>query len=321
MNENKNDELDPLGGQAVIEGVMMRSKTSYAVACRRKNGTIVYKKSKIPKWIGGMLRKIPIIRGAVMLIHSLQVGYDALTFSSNVVMVDEGEVEIKKSSFTVMLVFAIALGLLLFVGLPYLFTSLIQRFTGLVKEQLVFNIIDGIFRILLVLGYIWFISLSKEIRRVFEYHGAEHKTIANYEAKGKLDKYEIKKMSRFHPRCGTSFIIIILLLLIIVHTVVFSLTGPISVGKNIAIRILLIPLIAGFAYEIIKLSYRFPNSWIVRLLTYPGLFTQIITTREPDKSQIEVAVASLNILLDDSVNERDDLKDEIKKQSDGKRLW
>jgi len=311
MSNNKADKLDPLGGQAVLEGVMMRSKTSYAIACRRKDGTIAYKKAPLPKWISGVIRKLPIIRGAVMLIHSLEVGYDALTFSSNVMIRDEGEKEMKKSSSTIMLVIAIALGLLLFVGIPYLFTFLIQRFTSLVKGQFTFNIIDGIFRILIVLGYIWLISLSKEIRRIFEYHGAEHKTIANYEAKGRSDVKEIESKSRFHPRCGTSFIIIVLLLLIIVHTIVFSLTGPIDIRWNISIRILLIPIIAGIAYEIIKLSNRFPNSFMVKIFTYPGIFTQLITTKEPDKSQIEVAVASLDMLLDENVIERDDLKDDI----------
>jgi len=311
MSNNKADKLDPLGGQAVLEGVMMRSKTSYAIACRRKDGTIAYKKAPLPKWISGVIRKLPIIRGAVMLIHSLEVGYDALTFSSNVMIRDEGEKEMKKSSSTIMLVIAIALGLLLFVGIPYLFTFLIQRFTSLVKGQFTFNIIDGIFRILIVLGYIWLISLSKEIRRIFEYHGAEHKTIANYEAKGRSDVKEIESKSRFHPRCGTSFIIIVLLLLIIIHTIVFSLTGPINIRWNISIRILLIPIIAGIAYEIIKLSNRFPNSFMVKIFTYPGIFTQLITTKEPDKSQIEVAVASLDMLLDENVIERDDLKDDI----------
>jgi uncharacterized protein YqhQ len=314
MTDEKDSKLDPLGGQAVLEGVMMRSKTAYAVACRRKDGTIAYKKAPIPKWASGAIRKLPIIRGAVMLIHSLQVGYDALTFSSNVVMIDEGEKEMKKSSFGFMMVIAIVLGFLLFVGLPYLFTSIIQHYTGLAKGQFAFNIIDGLFRILIVLCYIWLISLSKGVRRIFEYHGAEHKTIADYEAKGKLNVNEIEGKSRFHPRCGTSFIIVILLLLIIVHTIVFSLIGPLRTYWNILIRILLIPVIAGIAYEIIKLSYRFPNSLIVKILTYPGVFTQIITTREPDSSQIEVAVASLNILLDDSVTKRNDLEDEIKEE-------
>ncbi|RLC41023.1 MAG: DUF1385 domain-containing protein [Candidatus Coatesbacteria bacterium] len=305
--DKREKQLDPLGGQAVIEGVMMRSKTSYAVVVRRKDGSIAYKKAPLPEWVRGGLMKIPIVRGTVALFHSLKVGLDALTFSSNVAMRDEGEKELKGSSYGFVIVVSIIFGLAFFVGLPYLFTYLIQRFTGFAKGQFTFNVIDGIFRIAMVLGYIWVISLSKEIRRVFEYHGAEHKTIAAYESGGDIDIESTIGKSRFHPRCGTSFLIVILLLLIIVHTVVFSLTGPISIALNILIRVLLIPVIAGLAYEIIKLASRYPDNILVKVLTYPGLFTQLITTREPDRGQLEVAGESIKILLNENIKERDDL--------------
>jgi uncharacterized protein YqhQ len=195
---------------------------------------------------------------------------------------------------------ALIIAVAFFVGLPYLLSYLLGRWLTAVSEsQLLFNIVDGILRIVLVVGYIWVISLSKEIRRVFAYHGAEHKTIAGgEEGVGQASLEKARKARRFHRRCGTSFIIIVLLVIILMHTIIFSIFPGLNRLQNIVIRILLIPLIAGITYEIIRLSARFPNNWLLRGFTAPGLWMQRVTTREPDEGMLEVALASMSLCLD-----------------------
>lgn len=292
------DKLYPLGGQAVIEGVMMRGKDHYAIACRRKSGEIETVKKKVKDWYKKFPFNLVFIRGISALISTLSIGLDALLFSSNLSLRDEGEEEISRTSmvFTMTITFILAIGL--FVGLPYLLTYLMKYLSKtIIENRLIFNLIDGIFRILMVVGYMWLISLKSDVRRLFKYHGAEHKTIATYEKKKDLKVENVKTESRFHPRCGTSFIIIVLVVLIIVHSVVFSLLPEVNRLYNILIRIGLIPIIAGISYELIRLAGRFRDNIFLRVMIAPGLWIQHITTNEPDEEHLEVAIESVKEVL------------------------
>jgi len=295
----KEDRLDPLGGQAVIEGVMMRSKDHYAVACRRKDGTITTLKKVIPDWYKKFPFNIAFFRGISSLISTLSVGLDALLFSSNLALKDEGEKEISKKSmsFTMTITFILAIGI--FVVIPYFLTYFLKSISEtIVENQFLFNLIDGLFRIIIVVGYMILISLKKDVQRLFQYHGAEHKTIALYEKGVELTVEKVKGESRFHPRCGTSFIILVLFVLIIVHSIIFSLLPDLPRIYNILIRIGLIPIVAGIAYELIKLTVRFRDNALLKLLIGPGILIQHITTREPDEEQIEVAIESVKTVLE-----------------------
>jgi len=298
--EQEPAKIDPVGGQAVMEGVLMRSKDYYCVVVRKKDGSIVVKKEPVESATKRAPWKWLFVRGIVVLYESLKLGIDALTFSANITLEGEGEKKLTKRSMALTMIPALIIAVAFFVGLPYLLSYLLGRWLTAVSEsQLLFNIVDGILRIVLVVGYIWVISLSKEIRRVFAYHGAEHKTIAGgEEGAGQASLERSEKASRFHRRCGTSFIIIVLLVIILMHTIIFSIFPGLNRLQNIVIRILLIPFIAGITYEIIRLSARFPNNWLLRGFTAPGLWMQRVTTREPDEGMLEVALVSMSLCLD-----------------------
>jgi uncharacterized protein YqhQ len=294
------DKLHSLGGQAVIEGIMMRGKDNYAIACRRKDGTITTTKKEISNLYNKFPFNLIFVRGIFALISAMKIGLDALVFSSNLSLEDEGEKQITKKGMATTMIITFTIAIALFVGVPYLLTTLMKYIsTEIVENQLLFNLIDGLFRIIIILGYMFIISLSPDIKRVFEYHGAEHKTIALYEKGEELTIEGVKKESRFHPRCGTSFVIIVILVLVIVHSIIFTFLPDINRFYNILIRIALIPIVAGISYEIIKLAGKFRNSIITKILVGPGLLTQYITTREPDDYQIEVAIESVKCIVDD----------------------
>lgn len=283
-----------VGGQAVLEGVMMRAPERVAVAVRRNDGAIIVKNQKYHsvakrfKFLGW-----PILRGAVVLIESIVLGVRALSFSSEVAMHEETEEKKKESKWSGVLMgltvfIAFAIGLLLFFYVPLLLTDLVGAKTGFT-----FNLIDGFFRLVIFLGYLFLIAQFKDIRRVFEYHGAEHKSVFTFENQEELTTSKAKPYSTHHPRCGTSFLFIV----IMVSILVFMFLGkPDSISDRL-IRLAFVPLIGGLSYELIRLSDKAQKTKIFRLFILPGLWLQKITTKEPDESQLEVALVALKTAL------------------------
>jgi uncharacterized protein YqhQ len=271
-----------IGGQAVIEGVMMRNKEKFAVAVRAKDGKVKVKKEKssnFPKFF-----KKPFVRGVVGLGYTLYDGVKALIWSSNQQLETEEKLTKKEVVWTIIVSMLFAVGI--FVVLPFFAANFIQ------SEGIWFDVLDGAIRVALFLGYLALISLSKDVKTLFQYHGAEHKTIACYEAKKTLNVKNAKKYSRFHPRCGTSFLFIVLILSIVLFTLI---RGP--MWMKFVGRIVLLPFIAGIGYELIKLSGKFSKNPIVKVLVTPGLWLQRITTREPSDKQLEVGIESLKAVL------------------------
>ena len=264
-----------IGGQAVMEGVMLKSEKKTATAVRiLKTGKIkvkVNKNKKIPK-----LFKLPFVRGIYTLIDSLIIGMSSLMWSSNQNL--EKEEKIKKGEMTLTLIISLLLGVGLFLGLPFLATKF------LVGKGVLFSLVEGLFRVSLFLGYLMVISFSKDVQRLFQYHGAEHKVVNCFEMGKKVTVQNAKKCSTQHARCGTSFIFIVLIISIIVFSFV-------TVGWwRIAWKLVLIPVIAGFSYEILKLENKFKGRFWISFLIWPGMTLQRITTKEPDIGQIEVAM-------------------------------
>ena len=284
-----------VGGQAVIEGVMMRNGSVLATAVRKSNGEIVYKKTffsdKRTKFT-----KIPFIRGAVVLFDSLVMGIKELTFSANQSEENEEE-QLSNSEAVFTTVISLALGIGLFMVLPSVISSFIFK-----TNRIHANLLEALLRLTFFLIYIWGISFSKDVKRVFQYHGAEHKTIFTYENGEELTADNAKKYTTLHPRCGTSFLLIVMLTAIIVFSLMdFILPVPKTllgrIGLKIVLRIGLMPLIAGISYELQRYSSNHLDKWWVKLLASPGLALQKITTKEPDKSQLEVAVVAMKAAL------------------------
>jgi len=264
-----------VGGQAVMEGVMFKSEKRTATAVRiLKTNEIkvkVKKNKKVSKFF-----KLPFLRGTYSLIDSLITGMGALMWSSNQNL--EKEEKIKKGEMTITLIISLLFGLVLFLGLPFLATKFI------VGKGILFSLIEGLFRVGLFLGYLLVISFSKDVKRLFQYHGAEHKVVNCYEMGKKVTLENVKKFSTQHVRCGTSFIFIVLIISIIVFSFV-------TVGWwRIAWKLVLFPVIAGVSYEILKLENRFKGRFWISFLIWPGMTLQRITTKEPDNKQIEVAM-------------------------------
>ncbi len=278
------------GGQALIEGVMMRAPLEIAIAVRQPDGRITVERRSIHPWSTYPVLKLPIVRGFVALIDSLVIGIKALTFSANQAAEGEGE-EIKPLDMFLTVVIALGLGLLLFVALPTGAAHLVQF---IVPGAVMQNILEGIIRIAVFLLYIGGISRIKDIQRVFQYHGAEHKTIWAYEDGLDLSVENARKFKTLHPRCGTSFLLIVMAISILVFA--FLPLNPIWL--RILSRFLAMPLVAGLAYELLKLSGRYHQSVWLRWAIAPGLWLQKLTTREPDDSQLEVAIAALKAVVD-----------------------
>jgi len=284
----------PVGGQAVLEGVMMRGVAVWAVAVRTPEGQIEIESETIKPWAKRhRLWRVPIIRGVVALAESMKIGFKALAISANAQLEEDEEGEKEEIGgwvwgFTIFLSLLLAVGL--FFVVPVGLTSLIKDQLG---SALLFWLIEGIVRTLIFIGYILAISKMPDLRRVFEYHGAEHKTISCYEAEDELTPQRAKLYSRLHPRCGTSFLLIVMVLAIFVF-------APIGLPEwywLVLSRILGIPLIAGLSYEVIKWAGKNRRKAWVRAVMWPGLMLQNLTTREPDEEQLEVAIASLNAVL------------------------
>lgn len=282
-----------LGGQAVIEGVMMKGGDNYAIAVRSPSGGIVSETFPIEtRRFVEKLKKTVLIRGLVILFSMLVIGLKALNYSAAVAAYEE-EKGMSPFLMGVTVLIALCLAVLLFFFLPFIAGIGFSKLSGLPVGGLSFNFLEGVVRILVFLLYVWAISYIEDIRRVFEYHGAEHKVVNAYEDSAVLEANEVMRYPRFHPRCGTSFILFVLLISIAVFSLV---PGELSVFVKGMMRILLLPAITGISYELIRLSGRKKNSLFFRLLSGPGMLFQRITTREPDVDQVEVALVSLNSL-------------------------
>lgn len=288
-----------VGGQAVIEGVMMRNGSTLATAVRKSDGSIVYKKTIFSKK-RTKLAEIPFLRGAIVLFDSLVVGVKELTFSANE-SEDNEEEQLSNKEAILTTIVSLGLGIALFMVLP----SLIGGF--LFSENRIYaNLLEAFLRLAFFLLYIYIISFSKEVKRVFEYHGAEHKSIYAYENNEELTPENAKKYTTLHPRCGTSFLLIVMLIAIIVFSSMdFLLPVPATligkIGLKIILRVGLMPIIAGISYEIQRYSSNHLDNFLVKLIATPGLLLQKITTKEPDLSQLEVAIVALKVSLGEEV--------------------
>ncbi len=304
-----------VGGQAVIEGVMMRSHDTYAVAVRRHDGSIFVRQKPFVSFVKRhRVFSLPLLRGAVVLIESLILGVQSLSFSGDVVMEDEkrknpqnfaasspqpSEKNVwNKLWFGIMIMFSFAIGLFIFFYVPLILTDMLGAETGFA-----FNLVDGILRLAIFLLYLMAITFMKDIRRIFEYHGAEHKSIFAFESKKELVPSEAKLFTRFHPRCGTSFLLIVM----IVSIFVFMFFGkPEDLGDRL-LRLAFIPLIGGISYEFIRLSDAGSRINFWKPFIAPGLWLQRLTTKEPDEGQLEVAIVALKCALKMDVSSHTDV--------------
>lgn len=292
--ENKKACLD-VGGQALIEGVMMRTPFRMALAVRKKNGDIAVEvRNTKPLAKRNRFFGLPIIRGIVGLVDSLIVGWQALSYSASVAFEEEEE---KLSTFDMGVAILLALGLFvgLFVALPTFLASFVDRF---ISSTFLYNLVEGCIRVGIFLVYLTIIANLKDIRRVFEYHGAEHKAIFTFENGEELKPENAEKFTTLHPRCGTNWLIVVM----IVSIFVFSLLGRPGIIGRVLTRILVVPLVAGLAYEVIRFVSRYRNNSLIYSLSLPGLWLQRITTREPDRSQLEVAFSALKGSLGEEGN-------------------
>ena len=285
-----------VGGQAVIEGVMMRSPTALAVAVRTPRGEITSKIQALrdPATRPKILR-LPVIRGVVTLFQALYLGISALNFSADQSL-EEEDGKLSPMSMGLTMVFAFGLGIALFVYLPLLLTNLLEHLLPSVgANSISFNAVDGVIRLIIFLAYLLGISQFKDLRRVFEYHGAEHKTIFAYENGDELTVENVRKYSTFHPRCGTNFLLIVMMMSILVFSILRS---DAAFYLKFLSRIVFIPFIAGTSYEIIRFAAKHQDKTWARWISAPGLFLQRITTKPPSADQLEVAIAALQKVLE-----------------------
>lgn len=311
--ETKEQHITSIGGQAVMEGVMMRGPYKTVTAVRKPDGEITKKIDENGTKTRPKICKVPIVRGCVSFVDSLVIGMKALMYSAEFVDIEEEEES--ESKFDrwledklgdkikdVVIYFAVFLSVIfsvaLFILLPSLLSGLVESIPAIesfTSTQTFTSVFEGVMRMAIFLGYMFLISRMKEIKRVFEYHGAEHKTIACYEGGEELTVENVRKYTRFHPRCGTSFLLFVMIISIIVFAFLprfDGFSGIVSILLRMGTRILCLPIVAGLSFEVIKWAGR-SKSKIVQLLSKPGLWLQRLTTREPDDSQIEVAIASM----------------------------
>ncbi|MBD3270075.1 DUF1385 domain-containing protein [Candidatus Peregrinibacteria bacterium] len=293
-----------VGGQAVIEGVMMRSPNYTVVSVRKESGEIVEDKNFYQNISTRVkLLALPLVRGVINMFEMMYIGTKALTFSSKQAMEDlESENEKKAKSekaenigLIFSIIFSLIFSIFLFKFVPLWLTQIISNSSSIVEQNYVlFNFIDGIIKTAIFIGYIALLTMLPDIKRVFQYHGAEHKSIMTYEEGHELTVENAKKQPRFHPRCGTSFILIVFVSSIFVYT--FVPKHPDFV-INFVLRVAFLPIIAGVAYELLKLTAKHQSSAIFRIMTVPGLWMQRLTTKEPDDKMLEVALNSLKLSL------------------------
>lgn len=277
-----------VGGQAVIEGVMMRGPELTATAVRDPSGKIQVEVKPVHSISERFpILKKPFIRGTVSLIESLVIGMKSLSYSAKMAGEEDEQLTDKEMAGTI--VFALVLASILFIAIP---TGAAKLFHVITADPVFLNLMEGFLRLIIFLAYIWGISRMKDIRRVFQYHGAEHKTIHCYEAGLPLTVANVQQFSRLHPRCGTNFLLIVML----VSIFVFAFLGWPSLAERIASRILLLPVVAGISYEIIRLAGRSDNK-IIQTAIKPGLWLQYLTTRPPADDMVEVAIESVKAVL------------------------
>ncbi|WP_321328028.1 DUF1385 domain-containing protein [uncultured Ilyobacter sp.] len=294
----KNKDIT-VGGQAVIEGVMMKGSKNLATAVRKPNGEIVYRKTEISSK-SGKYSKLPFIRGSIILFSTLILGTKELTFSAN--QADDTEEELSDKELFMTVAFALLLGIGLFMVLPSAIGGLLFS-----ANKLYANILEAFLRLLFFVVYIWAISFSKDIRRVFEYHGAEHKSIYAFENGLELTPDNAKQYTTLHPRCGTSFLLIVMLCSIFVFSIAdFIIPTPATmwgrIGLKAVLRVLFMPAIAGLSYEFQRYTSRNLHKKWVKTLASPGLLLQKITTKEPDLDQLEVAIVALRVAMGETVD-------------------
>lgn len=294
----------PAGGQALIEGVMMKCGSSKAIAVRKSDGTIEVKREKLSVPKDGSMKKLPFVRGMFMLVESMVEGGKDLTYSAN--LYAEGFDEEEESKFDrwlkkvfgdrlddVINMVSIALSIIIAVGLFIVLPTVIGKGAAADRTFTV-ALREGALKLSIFVGYLLLMSQMKDIKRVFQYHGAEHKSIFAYEQGLELNLENVKKMGRLHPRCGTNFMFVV----IAISIAIFSFVGIRNVWLRSLVKIAVFPLMAGISYEIIRFAGKHQNGF-TRAMVWPGLMMQKITTKEPDDSQIEVAIASLKAVLED----------------------
>lgn len=306
MKAGENMKRTSVGGQALIEGVMMKGPEDIAIAIRKTDGNIIVKKDPVGKIEKSKLVKIPIIRGIIALINSMVIGIKALTYSAEFFEEDEelekGKIDIwlenkfgdkaDDIAIYISVVIALAMAILIFAIIP---TFLINLLKNVVESKLVLSGMEGVVKIIMFISYIVIISRMKDIQRVFQYHGAEHKAIHCYESGKELTVENAKDFTTLHPRCGTSFLLIVMT----VSILLFSLLGWENFVMRIAMKLLLLPLVSGISYEIIRWAGR-SDAAITKIISHPGLMLQKLTTREPNDKQLEVAIEALkNVSIKD----------------------
>jgi uncharacterized protein YqhQ len=294
------------GGQAVLEGVMMRGRTYMAVAVRAPDRHIEVTSKALPmRLYGGVIQKIPLVRGMTMLWDALGLGMQALMFSADIQMAEASDpadaegpttpaepASLSKPLAWTTVVVAMIFGIGVFFVTPLAVVGVAEHFLG-GANGLWSNLAEGVIRLILLVGYVALIGLMPDVKRVYAYHGAEHMTIHAWEHNDPLDPEHVAKYPPAHPRCGTAF----LLEVVAISIVLFALLGTPVIWLRVVERILLIPVIAGIAYELLRLGGRYPDSLLMKLIVAPGLLLQALTTRYPDESQMEVAIASMAELL------------------------
>lgn len=273
------------GGQAVIEGVMIRGRKAVVTAVRRPGGGLAMDVQPLAMFYTGWLRKIPFIRGVVVLIEAMVLGIKSLLYSANVSLEEERQ-EISGRTVFFMMGVAITVAILLFLLVPLFLTRLLNSFLG---SSLAFNLVEGLIRLGIFIIYLFLVGLIPDIKRVFTYHGAEHKAVNAYENGVPMEVDATRSYSKAHVRCGTNFIFVVL----IIAVLVFSIVGKQSFWLMALLRIILIPVIAGIGYEVIYFGANHVKNWLVRIVLAPGLWLQSLTTKEPDANQIEIALAAL----------------------------
>ena len=332
LDENRIKE--GVGGQAVIEGIMLRNRSHYVVAVRKPDKQIDFIKQSIPE-NKNKLSKMPFFRGVVNFIDMMKLGYKTLVFSANTAGIEEENKNDSKKdnnksekndniAMTLSMLVSLAFAVGLFIALPYFITTLI----GINEKEhfVIFNLARGAIKLAIFVIYLLVISFFKDIKRVFEYHGAEHMVVNAYEHGLNPDTGNIREYTTIHPRCGTTFMFLVLTVSILlymftsyfVYTYIYaSYTPPKLIGNLtvLAINIILLPIVSGISYEILKLGFKFYNFPLMRLAILPGLLLQKITTRRPQDDEIEVALFALSKLLDNSVENRteEDVQNDIKK--------
>jgi uncharacterized protein YqhQ len=282
------DRIISYGGQAVIEGVMMRGQKAFAIAMRAPDGNIVVHQENLAAVYRSRITKMPFLRGVILLWDALGLGMRALTVSANTQTGEDEKLEGPALYLTLAVSMAIGIGV--FFLLPAGVGGLAEKYLG--WSPFLNNLLEGLLRLALLIGYIWAIGFMPDVRRLFAYHGAEHKTINAYEAGAELTPENVAKYSLQHARCGTAF----LLTLVLISILVFTFIGPLPMFWRLASRVLLIPVLAGIAVEYIRWTANHLDSPIVQMLIKPNLALQSLTTREPDRSMLEVAITSFKTM-------------------------